>query len=38
MAESGIWERMVDGSEWYMGDSGIWQRVVDGIMVDGTEW
>ena len=33
MAESGIWERMVDGSEWYMGDSGRRQRVLDG-----TEW
>ena len=30
MAESGRWQRVVDGREWQMAKSGRWERVVDG--------
>ena len=27
--ENGRWERVVDGIEWYLAESGRWERVVD---------
>ena len=26
MGESGRWERVVDGRQWYMGESGRWEK------------
>ena len=39
MAESGKWERVVDGREWQMGENDRWYRWNDrwGRVVDGRE-
>ena len=37
MVESGRWERVVDGGEWYIGESDRWESVVDGSVIDESE-